>query len=320
MSGAVVWSFESGRFSSGALSVVRVSAPNAPVLDAWLEQTAMAPVRVGDVRLRDLLGVDQGVVARWSDRSVVLTPHGGLAVSRALADALRGSGALPEVAVDPETRYPEASSAIEARMLWALSRAPSPRAVEVLLEQPRWWEGAHAETTPASAAVLRRLLDPPTVAVVGRANVGKSTLLNSLAARDVALVADASGTTRDHVGATVEVDGLVVRWVDTPGVRPDHERDDVELRAAALSDAVVRGADLVLRCGDASAPPPALAEPIDAIDVALRLDLGRPGWAPEAAVSAATGEGLNELALAIRRRLVPDALLERPGAWRFWAS
>ncbi len=72
---------------------------------------------------------------------------------------------------------------------------------------------------PASEArdrVLRRLIDPPLVVAIGPPNIGKSSLLNALAGRSVALVADEAGTTRDHVGGDA---GISQGWLCGTSIR-----------------------------------------------------------------------------------------------------
>ena len=61
------------------------------------------------------------------------------------------------------------------------------------------------------------------VAIAGRPNVGKSTLLNRLAGEDRAMVSDIAGTTRDTIEATTNIDGVKYRFIDTAGL---HSTDD----------------------------------------------------------------------------------------------
>ena len=137
-----------------------------------------------------------------------------------------------------------------------------------------------------------------------------------------ALVADVPGTTRDHVGLTLTLDGLVVRYLDTPGLHPGEDPDPLTGRATQTAARLVAGADLVLDCRDASEPEGGvtLPEGVASLTVLLRSDrVGslQPG-ADAVPTSAATLEGVAELAAAVRNALVPDAALSDTRPWRFW--
>lgn len=100
---------------------------------------------------------------------------------------------------------------------------------------------------PGEAAPLDAGDDEITIAIIGRPNVGKSQLLNSLTREDRAIVSDIPGTTRDPVDSLVESDGRRIRLVDTAGIRrkgriiPGLERFSVgrALQAISRSDVVV---------------------------------------------------------------------------------
>ncbi len=305
----------------GAIGVI---ALHSPELDTTLEQLGLRCVRVGQVVLRDLLGVDRGLVVRWSESRADLMPHAGVGVMRQMRDALVKRG-FAQRGLDPRVAYPEAESRIEARMLAALAVAPSERAIDLLLAQPARWEGVAQGAPPESFVPpdhLRFLLEPALVVIAGRPNIGKSTLVNALAGRGVSVVADEAGTTRDHVGVMLELDALVVRCLDLPGLEAG--AGEVGARAQRLAMDVARGADLTLLCGDAAHEPP---EPgaighteSPALRLALRGDLGTPAWAPDLVVCAPERTGIDQLARLIRRRLVPDAALNDPRPWRFWSD
>lgn len=325
-------------------------------IDQALRRLGIRDVQVGGVALRDLCGVDTGLVARWSERSCTLMPHAGPAVVAELLAKLAAAG-LP-VAEHPDLnagdwrdQYPQAGSLLEARALYALARAASPLAVDALLAQVDRWAAAVGvgaseldslearqrvdaiASDPAvlqRSGVLMRLIEPPLVAVIGRPNIGKSSLLNALAGRSVAIVADLPGTTRDHVGATIELDGLVVRWLDLPGLAEGQADTQVNGEEAVLAEAqragiaAARAADLLLSCSDATTPPldvsaMQLAAPV--VHIALRADLGessRPGERADVSISMRTGQGLTNLVTRVREALVPASVLHDRGPWRFW--
>lgn len=304
----------------GAIAVIQIEGD----AEAFFASTGIARVAVGRFGLRDFFGIDRGVAARPGEHTLQLMPHAGTRVVREVCEALTRSGIRENRA--GVAGYPEAATAFEARMLDAIAGATSPLAIDLLADQPRRWaEAGHADPSEdvpapdaAHSAALGRLISPPLVAAIGPANVGKSTLLNALAGRSVALVADEPGTTRDHVGVLLDLAGLVVRYADCPGLR---ETDSpAEREAVEIALALVRAADLVLFCGDATSPPPTLDLPpeVAAVRVALRTDRGRPSWRADAEVCAPRGEGVHALATLIREHLVPRALLEDPRPWKFW--
>ena len=89
-------------------------------------------------------------------------------------------------------------------------------------------------------------------AIVGRPNAGKSSLLNALAGYDRAIVTDIPGTTRDTVEESVLCGGVLLRLIDTAGIRDT--ADIVEQKGVERSRAALEHADLVLAVVDASAP------------------------------------------------------------------
>lgn len=98
----------------------------------------------------------------------------------------------------------------------------------------------HLEQLLAEAGRGRRLRDGLTVALTGRPNVGKSTLLNRLAGAEVAIVTDIPGTTRDLLRENLDLDGLPLTLVDTAGLRDSDdpvEREGVRRARAALAQA-----------------------------------------------------------------------------------
>jgi tRNA modification GTPase len=152
------------------------------------------------------------------------------------------------------------------------------------------------------------------VALIGRPNVGKSSLLNRLAGEDVAIVTDIPGTTRDVIRLELSIAGVPMHVMDTAGLREAAD-DPVEVLGVARTRDALRKADLALvvadvREGLSAADRRILGElptGMPRILVYNKIDLVRRAAAPgclEAAgvyVSALTGEGLEELRKAILR-------------------
>ncbi len=310
----------------GAIAMIRVVHPDPSAIG--LIDPAMGRLRLGSV-----FGIDQAVIVRWDGDSIMLMPHGGVAIVRAISDALSERGVPIRETVDPVEAYPEAENEIEAWMLYALSQAMSPVAIDVLLDQPRRWKAAGVDRLidadrvgeVADAKVLDRLIVPPVVAAVGRANVGKSTLINALAGEHVALVADVAGTTRDHVGVLVDLGGLVVRWIDTPGIDErigDGDEIEIALRVVGQADLIVHCIDSGDECGQLDERlESAIGAKTPRVGVGMRADLGSARCAVDVAVGlGADGQlgGIESLVERIGESLVGRKILDDGRPWRFW--
>ena len=150
------------------------------------------------------------------------------------------------------------------------------------------------------------------VALVGRPNVGKSSLFNRLLARERAIVTAQPGTTRDLLEASLDWEGIPVRLLDTAGIREpqgEAERLGIEKSWEAAADA-----DLVLGVFDASQPCTAADEELqgrlEALPRALvvwnKCDLTPTAPGQGFAISALTGAGVAELRAGVRARVLPE--------------
>ena len=143
-----------------------------------------------------------------------------------------------------------------------------------------------------------------TIAVIGAPNVGKSSLVNALARRDVAIVMAIPGTTRDVIEVAIDLDGLPMTLLDTAGVR--ESTDPIEQEGIARARARAKAADIrLLVVDDPGAATLGELEPGRALTVLNKADLWPQVTFPEGllAVSATTGFGLD----ALWRRLAEEA-------------
>lgn len=158
--------------------------------------------------------------------------------------------------------------------------------------------------TLADGAVGERLRDGLVVAIIGPPNVGKSSLLNALAKRDVAIVSEYAGTTRDVLEVALSLGGLPVVLVDTAGLRDADNPVEREGVKRALERA--GSADLRLILEDVTAEKQAsefyIAPQQDDIRVATKFDLNAQKNDADVCISAKTGLGLPELIQAIQAR------------------
>jgi tRNA modification GTPase len=147
------------------------------------------------------------------------------------------------------------------------------------------------------------------MAIVGKPNVGKSSLLNAMLKKDRAIVTDLPGTTRDVIEEGLNIGGMPVRIMDTAGIREAH--DLAEIEGVKRSLAALEGADIVLAVFDGSRPADdADIEVLDktkdkkVIAVINKSDIASPQFnLPRTAgeicsmvmVSAIKGDGISEL-------------------------
>ena len=341
---------------SAAIAVIRVVGPGVPAFLArhFTKKPHLGRAVHGDLREGDRV-IDDPVVVLVRDDAADLNLHGGPWVLTATLDLLArngfevaagpsADGPLPDEAVDPPPAgtgnvgdgtgaTAAADDPIWREVLAYLPLARTELAVRALLAQPAAWAGLLATRPSAEQArrmladrTMDRLLSPPRVAIVGPANVGKSTLANQLFGRERSITADLPGTTRDWVGEVADVGGVAVMLVDTPGLRPTD--DPIERAAIERSRGQVESADVVAVVLDAARAMDAeqraaVDEHPAAVVVANKVD--RPAaWdaAAELAgrevvrVVATTGEGVADLQAAVLRRLgCADLDPAKPRCW-----
>lgn len=147
------------------------------------------------------------------------------------------------------------------------------------------------------AAVAERIRTGFEVAIVGRPNVGKSTLLNALAGRDAAITSEFAGTTRDVIEVRMDLNGLPVTVLDTAGIRSTD--DQVENIGIARARSRAIGADLRVFLLDGPDMPDI---PVIGGDIQVLAKADRFPERPDG-VSGLTGKGVSDLVSAISAEL-----------------
>ena len=158
------------------------------------------------------------------------------------------------------------------------------------------------------------------MAIVGKPNVGKSSLLNALLNKDRAIVTELPGTTRDIIEESLNIDGLPVRIMDTAGIREAH--DLAEAEGVKRSLAAIEGADIILAVFDAGRPIDQADRQViervknkKAITVINKWDIVNPGFdKADAALNVHSGVKISALkseGIDMLKEKIADVLLSK---------
>ncbi len=259
---------------------------------------------------------------------VVDATVGATSTDEAVARTLRRSKRPVILAV---TKVDDARGEVDNAELWSLG-----------LGEPHPVSGLHgrgsgdlldailAAFPPADDEGGERLDEPRRVALVGRPNVGKSSLLNRLTGEERSVVDSVAGTTIDPVDSLVTLDREIWRFIDTAGLRRRvNQAAGMEYYASLRTASAIASAEVAIVLLDASEPLSEQDQRIiatvveagralviafnkwDLVDEDRRevlerevdRDLARVQWAPRVNVSAKTGRSVERLAIALRTSL-----------------
>jgi small GTP-binding protein len=306
----------------GAIAVLRLAGAAAVDFVRLHFSRALAQGRCvhGELRDGDQVIDDAVAVMVHDGKAVDLCVHGGAWVVKAVLELARRGGF--QIVQDIASGV-DAEDLLELEMLAAVPLAKTELALRVLLAQPLAWKAPAIDARAVLAdGSLWWLLHPPQVAIVGAANVGKSTLANQLFAQERSITADLPGTTRDWVGEIANLDGLAVRPVYTPGIRAT--TDAIENQAIARSGGVIEQSDWVVLVLDASRALegeqetllkrwPTALRVINQVDRAAAWDLREIDAVQTVAIR---GHGVDELRNKIREHFgIRDEATANPKWW-----
>ena len=260
---------EPGEFTRRAFACGRLDLAKAEGLADLIDAQTAA-------QRRQALRQMDGALGRW-----VAELRDDLLGAQALAESAIDFADEGDIAADALSRARSATAGVAARIVAEIGRP----------------------------AVSERVRDGFVVALTGPPNAGKSTLLNTLARRDVALVSPIPGTTRDPIEVELDLGGYAVVLVDTAGLRASD--DPLEQAGIARARTRAAAADLVLWLQDAAtlpSPPPERSA-AEAWAVGTKCDLAAaPAAGYDLTLSAHTGNGVAELVdrltTAVAQRLV----------------
>ena len=202
-------------------------------------------------------------------------------------------GGLSRKAEGWRTRLVRALAHVEATIDFADEEVPEelpPLVRDTLASVAREFDAELAMSRGAE-----RLRDGFEVAIIGRPNVGKSTLINALAAREVALTSSIPGTTRDVIEVRMDIRGLPVTLLDTAGLRDDTE--EIESLGVARARHRAEAADLRVFVVDDPGDVSDLDVGVRGGDIVALAKADLRDESDGLAVSGTSGQGLDQLVL-----------------------
>lgn len=165
------------------------------------------------------------------------------------------------------------------------------------------------ESLAASYSCGKKIKDGVTVAICGKPNTGKSSLLNALLGYDKAIVSDEAGTTRDAVEGELTIDGVRYNLVDTAGIR--ESVGNVESIGIERAKTIFRTADIILSVSDGNGEADLDGASGKVIKIFNKCDLQKPCGKYDLAVSAKTGDGLEKLKKLLSENSVGELSLDK---------
>lgn len=145
----------------------------------------------------------------------------------------------------------------------------------------------------ATYSTGKKIKDGVTVAICGKPNTGKSSLLNALLGFDKAIVSDEAGTTRDAVEGSLQIEGVKYNFIDTAGIRSSAGK--LESIGIDRAKKIISSADVVISVDDGGGEVETAGATGRVIRVFNKCDLNGPEGVYDAVISAKTGAGLEKL-------------------------
>lgn len=161
----------------------------------------------------------------------------------------------------------------------------------------------------ASYKCGKKIKEGVTVALCGKPNTGKSSLLNALLGYEKAIVSPEEGTTRDAVEGAIEIDGVKYNLIDTAGIR--ERAGSVESIGIDRAKKIVDSADIILSVSEGEEVELPATASGKIIKVFNKCDVKEPAQGYDISVSAKTGEGIENLKKLIAENGVGDAALDK---------
>ncbi len=262
----------------GAIANIQFAGDDAAKIIEKIARPVPTNFNVGQIHVCEIIDddnvIDHVVIGHETKNNFAISCHGNPFITEAIIKLLQKHGVQIVSKEDMLLDSSRAEHTIGAEAKLAQLKAPSVEAVKLIAAQShqglamtaaKWLADIDSldllqikkqcADILADSAKAKFLITGCTAVIAGAPNSGKSTLINTLAGKQKAIVTDIAGTTRDWVSINCRIGPVLIEFIDTAGLDENLAKDAINKASQQAAHEMIENADVVIYLNDAQAPP-----------------------------------------------------------------